>query len=97
MRPKKAKVKRAGEALSRLMQSLIIGYQRAISPRLPACCRYRPSCSAYALEAVRVHGPFKGLLLAIWRVLRCNPFSRGGVDPVPPKRMQYPRERGGAE
>jgi putative membrane protein insertion efficiency factor len=61
-------------------------YQKFISPAIPARCRYYPSCSAYAVEAVRVHGVGRGLLLAGWRLLRCNPFSDGGLDPVPPKR-----------
>lgn len=46
-------------------------------------CRFEPSCSRYALEALRRHGPFRGTLLAVWRVLRCNPFNAGGYDPVP--------------
>ena len=61
-------------------------YQKFISPAIPARCRYYPSCSAYAVEAIRVHGVGRGLLLAGWRLLRCNPFSDGGLDPVPPKR-----------
>jgi putative membrane protein insertion efficiency factor len=46
-------------------------------------CRFQPTCSAYMIEALRRHGPFKGLMLGIWRILRCNPFSKGGYDPVP--------------
>jgi uncharacterized protein len=65
---------------------LIRIYQRFISPLFPARCRYYPTCSAYAVEAIRVHGPWRGLMLASWRVLRCNPLSNGGLDPVPPKR-----------
>jgi hypothetical protein len=61
-------------------------YQRFISPALPSRCKYYPSCSAYAVEAIRVHGAVHGLLLAGWRLLRCNPLSDGGLDPVPPKR-----------
>jgi putative membrane protein insertion efficiency factor len=53
---------------------------------LGARCKYYPSCSAYTLEAIRVHGPFKGLAMGAWRILRCNPFSNGGFDPVPPRR-----------
>lgn len=60
-------------------------YQRFISPALGPRCRYSPTCSAYALEAIEVHGPIKGLLLGTWRILRCNPWSRGGVDHVPDK------------
>jgi putative membrane protein insertion efficiency factor len=61
-------------------------YQRFISPLIPPRCKYYPSCSAYAVEAIRVHGPWRGLALAGWRLLRCNPLSDGGLDPVPPKR-----------
>jgi putative membrane protein insertion efficiency factor len=55
-------------------------YQRAISPALPARCRYYPSCSSYAISAIRQYGILRGLVLAAWRVLRCNPWSHGGVD-----------------
>ena len=58
-------------------------YQRAISPWLPRACRYYPSCSAYAIEAIEKHGFLYGLLLAIQRILRCHPFHAGGYDPVP--------------
>ncbi|MBO5374634.1 MAG: membrane protein insertion efficiency factor YidD [Clostridia bacterium] len=58
-------------------------YQKLISPILPNSCRFTPTCSQYALEALDKHGAIKGLILAIWRVLRCNPFCRGGYDPVP--------------
>ena len=61
-------------------------YQRFISPMIGPRCKYYPSCSNYAVEAIRVHGPGRGLLLAAWRLLRCNPLSDGGLDPVPPKR-----------
>jgi len=57
-------------------------YQRLISPAIPARCRYHPSCSAYAAEALRSYGIPKGLVLASWRLLRCNPWSHGGLDPV---------------
>jgi uncharacterized protein len=57
-------------------------YQRLISPALPRRCKYEPTCSAYAAEALRVHGVIRGSMLAVWRVLRCNPFSHGGYDPV---------------
>lgn len=63
---------------------LIRGYRLWISPQLGGGkCRYTPTCSQYAIEAIEKHGAFFGLGLAIWRVLRCNPFSRGGWDPVP--------------
>jgi hypothetical protein len=57
-------------------------YQRFISPLLPRRCKYEPTCSAYAVEALRSFGPFRGTVLAAWRLLRCNPFSHGGHDPV---------------
>ncbi|MDO5602400.1 MAG: membrane protein insertion efficiency factor YidD [Oscillospiraceae bacterium] len=72
---------------------LIRGYQKFISPLTGAHCRFRPTCSQYALEALRVHGLFKGLLLAVWRILRCNPFGRPGYDPVPPKGKWRGREK----
>jgi uncharacterized protein len=55
-------------------------YQRAISPALPSRCRYHPSCSEYAVQAVRRYGVLRGVVLAGWRLLRCNPWSHGGVD-----------------
>jgi hypothetical protein len=58
------------------------GYKRWISPLLPPACRFVPSCSEYAMEAIEKHGVVKGLSLAMWRVLRCHPLSRGGHDPV---------------
>jgi uncharacterized protein len=57
-------------------------YRRFISPALPRRCKYHPTCSEYAVEAVRTYGVLKGLVLAAWRVMRCNPWSHGGVDPV---------------
>ena len=57
-------------------------YRRFLSPALGQRCRYYPTCSAYAEEAVRELGPFRGMILAVWRVLRCNPLSDGGLDPV---------------
>ena len=59
------------------------GYKRWISPMLPPACRFVPTCSEYALEAVDVHGPLRGSWLAITRLLRCHPFARAGHDPVP--------------
>ena len=57
-------------------------YQRAISPLLPARCKYHPTCSAYAVQAVEAHGILRGAVIAGWRLLRCNPWSHGGYDPV---------------
>lgn len=58
-------------------------YQQAISPYFPACCRFTPTCSQYAVEAITKYGALKGGLLALYRILRCNPFCKGGYDPVP--------------
>ncbi|MDR0524899.1 MAG: membrane protein insertion efficiency factor YidD [Spirochaetaceae bacterium] len=62
---------------------LIRLYQYGISPYFPPCCRYTPTCSAYAYQAVEKYGVFKGLLLGFKRILRCHPFCPGGYDPVP--------------
>ena len=67
---------------------LIRLYRRFISPLKPPCCRFTPSCSAYALEAFKKRGFFIGFILSFWRILRCNPFSRGGYDPVPEKGLR---------
>jgi putative membrane protein insertion efficiency factor len=72
-----------GRAVRGLLSGLILGYQRLISPMLGPRCRFYPSCSSYALEAVRVHGAAKGTVLATARVCRCHPWNAGGVDPVP--------------
>ena len=66
-----------------LFLKLIRFYQRSISPAFPARCRYCPTCSAYAYEAIQKYGAVKGGFLAIRRILRCNPFCKGGYDPVP--------------
>ena len=72
--------------MSRLLVGLVRGYQILLSPLLGQRCKYYPTCSAYAIDAIRVHGAARGLMLASWRVLRCNPFSDGGIDYVPPRR-----------
>ena len=77
--------------MKRLFLTLIEGYQRWISPLHPPCCRYIPSCSAYAKQAISRFGALKGGLLALWRIMRCNPFSRGGYDPVPEEFRFGPR------
>ena len=69
--------------MKRLLLAPIAAYQRLVSPALPRRCRYEPTCSAYATQSIRRFGPARGLLLACWRLLRCNPFSHGGFDPVP--------------
>ena len=63
-----------------LPRLLVRGYQRLLSPLLPARCKYHPSCSQYALDALREYGLARGAVLAVWRLLRCNPWSHGGVD-----------------
>lgn len=93
-----------GWVLATVLIGLIRGYQLAISPLLPPSCRFHPCCSSYALKAIRVHGAIKGVALASWRLLRCNPWNGGGLDPVPVRgRWQSdilpdgsPRERQGA-
>jgi putative membrane protein insertion efficiency factor len=69
----------------RLVVLPIIAYRRWVSPVMPARCRFYPSCSAYALEAVETHGALRGIYLAVRRLLRCHPFHPGGYDPVPPR------------
>jgi putative membrane protein insertion efficiency factor len=65
----------------------IVLYQRLISPALPRRCKYEPTCSRYAVEAIREYGILRGLVLAAWRLLRCNPWSHGGYDPVEAQRV----------
>jgi putative membrane protein insertion efficiency factor len=74
--------------MKKLLIKLIRFYQRRISPAKRPCCRFYPTCSSYAIEAIEVHGAFKGLCLAAWRFLRCNPLCKGGWDPVPPKKQK---------
>jgi uncharacterized protein len=99
-------VKRSADALSAVRAALVWvfllplrAYSRLISPALPARCRYYPTCSAYAEQAVRTHGILRGSALAAWRLVRCNPFSRGGVDDVPPRgswRAAFKRDQASA-
>jgi hypothetical protein len=69
--------------VKKLLIFLIKFYQKDISPLKTTKCPYIPTCSAYGLEAVEKYGALKGGLLAVWRIIRCNPFSKGGYDPVP--------------
>jgi putative membrane protein insertion efficiency factor len=71
--------------VSKVLIALVRVYQVVISPLIGPRCRFYPSCSNYAIEAMRVHGALRGSGLAAWRVLRCNPLSNGGLDPVPPR------------
>lgn len=66
----------------RIVGGAIRAYQRLVSPLLPPSCRFSPSCSRYALIAVQKHGVLKGSLMGAWRIIRCNPLSKGGFDPV---------------
>ncbi|HWF82051.1 MAG TPA: membrane protein insertion efficiency factor YidD [Streptosporangiaceae bacterium] len=74
-------------AVARLLIVLVTGYRKVISPLMAPRCRFYPSCSAYALEAISVHGAGRGSWLAIRRLSRCHPFHPGGLDPVPPARV----------
>ena len=70
--------------MKRFLLALIRFYRRYVSPHKGGpCCRYIPTCSAYAVTAIQRYGAWKGGWMAAWRVLRCNPFSKGGYDPVP--------------
>jgi uncharacterized protein len=77
--------------VKRLLSAVLIApirlYQRFISPAMAPRCRYYPSCSDYAIQAIREVGPVRGLILAAWRLLRCNPFSHGGFDEVSDRRL----------
>lgn len=78
--------------MTRFLLAVLAFYRRWLSPALHSLspgnggCRYLPTCSEYASQAITVHGPLRGTALAVWRVLRCNPFGRGGLDLVPPRR-----------
>ena len=71
--------------MKNVLLACLSGYKKFVSPRLGNNCRFVPTCSEYAMQAVESHGAAKGSLLAIWRVMRCNPFGKAGYDPVPPK------------
>ena len=72
-----------GRLIARVLTALVRGYQLALSPLLPAACRYYPTCSAYAIEAIERYGAARGSWLAARRLARCHPFRPGGYDPVP--------------
>jgi hypothetical protein len=76
-----------------VLKALVIFYRKFISPLKPPTCRFYPTCSAYALEALEKHGAVRGSVLAARRIVKCHPFHPGGIDPVPPPR---PRKRGKA-
>ena len=74
--------------MKRFLIGLVRFYKKNISVHTSPKCKYYPTCSSYAIEALEIHGAFKGTLLTIWRFLRCNPFSKGGFDPVPEKKKK---------
>ena len=69
--------------IGRFLVGCIRLYKRFLSPLLPPSCRFTPSCSRYTVEAIQRHGALRGTLLGVWRILHCNPFGKGGHDPVP--------------
>jgi len=83
--------------LRRVATAPILVYQRLISPGLPRRCKYEPTCSRYAAQAIRDYGILRGLVLASWRLLRCNPWSHGGYDPVHAQRVFRPRPTAAAK
>ena len=85
--------------VTRILLAMLAFYRRWLSPAIHSLnpgsgCRYVPTCSEYAATAIAIHGPLRGIFLAFWRILRCNPFARGGLDPVPPLAISrsFPRE-----
>jgi putative membrane protein insertion efficiency factor len=77
--------------LGRIVIAPIRAYRRFVSPALPRRCKYEPTCSSYAEQSIREYGILRGLVLAGWRLLRCNPWSHGGHDPVASQRLFPPR------
>jgi putative membrane protein insertion efficiency factor len=90
----------AANRLRRLVRALavapIVVYQRVISPAIPRRCKYHPTCSRYAVDAIREYGILRGAVLAAWRLLRCNPWSYGGYDPVEAQQVFTIGDRTGA-
>ena len=87
MSPSDGAPNRAARAARAVARAPILVYRRAISPALPRRCRYEPTCSRYAAQAIGEYGILRGLVLAVWRRLRCNPWSPGGYDPVLAQRV----------
>lgn len=77
--------------IKKLLIGLVLFYRKAISPLKPPTCRFYPTCSAYALEAIEKHGALGGVALSIVRICKCHPFHPGGFDPVPPKNIRRQR------
>ncbi|MBO6067439.1 MAG: membrane protein insertion efficiency factor YidD [Kiritimatiellae bacterium] len=71
--------------MRQVLVMMVRAYQVALSPMMGGVCRFEPSCSNYMIEALEVHGALKGVLLGLFRILRCHPFGKHGFDPVPPK------------
>jgi hypothetical protein len=80
--------------MTRILLAVLAFYRRWLSPAIHTLgvggCRYQPTCSEYAAVAIATHGPLRGIALAVWRLLRCHPFSRGGLDQVPPAARRRP-------
>lgn len=76
--------------MTRALLAVLAVYKRWLSPALPASCRFTPTCSEYAAEAIARHGALHGSALALWRIARCNPFARGGLDLVPEVQRHFP-------
>jgi uncharacterized protein len=83
----------AGRILVGMLLAPVRLYQRFVSPAIPSRCKYHPTCSAYAVEAIRELGPVRGPIVAGWRLLRCNPFSHGGYDPLEDRALFNPERR----
>lgn len=79
--------------MKKILILLIRGYQKYLSPMKSVRCPYVPTCSQYGIEAIEKHGVIKGSILAGWRILRCNPFSHGGIDPVPDEFLVFRRKK----
>ncbi|MBQ7838634.1 MAG: membrane protein insertion efficiency factor YidD [Clostridia bacterium] len=79
--------------MKKIMLAAIRFYQRHISPLFPPMCRYYPTCSQYAVDAIKIHGAFRGFFLALFRILRCNILFPGGYDPVPPKKHKHSEDK----
>ena len=92
-------MKRPPGPVSRLATAVLLApvrlYQRLISPALPRRCKYEPTCSAYAVEAIRDLGAVRGTIVAAWRLARCNPFSHGGYDPLEARTLFNPHRHAG--
>jgi len=81
--------------MKNLLIKFVRFYQKYISANRPPSCKYYPTCSTYSIEALEKHGAFKGMFMTIWRILRCNPFSKGGYDPVSDKQNKINKVKNG--